>query len=94
MRLENSSLGQAFAQAKSGPDGRLNFQIEVDEIDGNAAYQLIFDTASYWRERGQNDPQMIGEVILRFGLPDPAGSYHMPIIITPFSYSTWKSGSV
>lgn len=71
--------------------GRLSMEMEAQDIDPNASYELIFQTADYWSGRGVDKTNSIAEIVLRFKMIDPDGEYHMPIILSPFSYSTWKS---
>jgi 5-hydroxyisourate hydrolase len=36
------------------------------------------------------DPPFIDEVVIRFGVADPAQSYHVPLLVSPWSYSTYR----
>ncbi|MFV1602716.1 MULTISPECIES: hydroxyisourate hydrolase [unclassified Phaeobacter] len=73
--------------------GRLSQEVDLSAADQNTIYELTFQTAPYWAARGlpQGDERIIGEIVLRFSMPDPGGKYHMPVILNPNSYSTWAS---
>jgi 5-hydroxyisourate hydrolase len=70
--------------------GRLKQEIDPGNINPLSIYELTFETGQYWLERGYE--QIMDQVVLRFRMPDPEGTYHMPIIINPNSYSAWWSG--
>ena len=55
-------------------------------------YRLLFSVATYFRERGVAlpDPPFIDEVQLDFGIADAAGHYHVPLLCSPWSYSTYR----
>jgi len=54
-------------------------------------YELRFQVAAYFRARGVtlSDPAFLDEVPLRFGISG-AGHYHVPLLVSPFSYSTYR----
>jgi 5-hydroxyisourate hydrolase len=55
-------------------------------------YELIFHAGDYFRAAGIElpDPPFLDEVIIRFGIADPAGHYHVPLLLAPYSYSTYR----
>ncbi len=55
-------------------------------------YRLTFEVAPYFRARGTAlpDPPFIDLVTLDFGIADPAGHYHVPLLVSPWSYSTYR----
>ena len=81
--------GQTIFETKIDDGGRLKQEIEPSKINPSSIYELTFETGQYWLERGFE--QIMDQVVLRFRMPDPEGTYHMPIIINPNSYSTWWS---
>ena len=86
--------GQVIIVAQYDMDdgGRLNQAIEPETLDPVTRCEMIFETGAYWRSRGHGGARVIDEIILRFTIDDPHGAYHMPIIVSPYGYSTWKSG--
>ncbi|KAF6716337.1 5-hydroxyisourate hydrolase [Oryzias melastigma] len=52
-------------------------------------YKLRFETASYWESRSQTSFYPYVEVV--FSISDPEQSCHLPLLVTPFSYSTHRS---
>ena len=55
-------------------------------------YRLVFSVAPYFRGRGVALPQpaFIDEVNLDFGIADPQARYHVPLLVSPWSYSTYR----
>jgi 5-hydroxyisourate hydrolase len=55
-------------------------------------YRLIFEVAPYFRARGVAlpEPPFIDVVQLDFGIADAAGHYHVPLLVSPWAYSTYR----
>jgi len=55
-------------------------------------YRLLFEVAPYFRGRGVAlpEPPFIDVVQLDFGIADAAGHYHVPLLVSPWSYSTYR----
>jgi 5-hydroxyisourate hydrolase len=55
-------------------------------------YRLSFDVAAYFAARGVTLPQpsFLGTVSLDFGVADVAQHYHVPLLVSPWSYSTYR----
>lgn len=65
--------------------------------DGLSAgiYQLVFAVGAYHRQRGQTavaltDPPFLDEVVVRFGIAAAETHYHVPILFSPYAYSTYR----
>jgi 5-hydroxyisourate hydrolase len=52
-------------------------------------YELEFGVGDYFGETGEQPP-FLGDVVLRFGVSDPAGAYHVPLLVSPYGYSTYR----
>jgi 5-hydroxyisourate hydrolase len=55
-------------------------------------YRLSFEVAAYFRGRGAvlADPPFLDVVPLDFAIADAAGHYHVPLLVSPWSYSTYR----
>ena len=55
-------------------------------------YRLVFNVAAYFRSRGVAvpEPPFLDEVPVEFGIADAAGRYHVPLLVSPWSYSTYR----
>jgi 5-hydroxyisourate hydrolase len=55
-------------------------------------YRLVFSVADYFRARGVElpDPPFVDEVNLDFGIADVSANYHVPLLVSPWSWSTYR----
>ncbi len=55
-------------------------------------YRLVFSVAPYFRQRGVvlPEPAFIDEVQIDFGMADADGHYHVPLLVSPWAYSTYR----
>ncbi len=81
-----------LADTRTNADGRLDAPL----LDAGALragrYRLEFSVAQYHREQGiaLADPPFLDVVVLDFGVADPRAHYHVPLLVTPWSYSTYR----
>lgn len=71
----------------TGPDGRAAPQTVTP-----GTYELVFHAADYFRDMGMHlpHPPFLDEVVIRFGIADAAGHYHVPLLLAPYGYSTYR----
>lgn len=55
-------------------------------------YRLVFDVAGYFRARGVTlpEPNFLDQVTLDFGVAHADQHYHVPLLVSPWSYSTYR----
>ena len=55
-------------------------------------YRLVFDVAAYFRFKGVvlPEPNFLDKVSLDFGVASPGQHYHVPLLVSPWSYSTYR----
>jgi 5-hydroxyisourate hydrolase len=55
-------------------------------------YRLVFDVAGYFKARGVAlpEPPFLDVVPIRFSVAEPEAHYHVPLVATPWSYSTYR----
>ncbi|AKJ31109.1 hydroxyisourate hydrolase [Caldimonas brevitalea] len=55
-------------------------------------YRLVFAVAAYFRSRGVPlpEPAFLDEVAVEFGVADAAQHYHVPLLVSPWAYSTYR----
>jgi 5-hydroxyisourate hydrolase len=73
-------------------DGRADGPLLDAAAMAVGSYRLVFEVAPYFRARGttMSDPPFIDRVQLDFGIADRAGHYHVPLLVSPWSYSTYR----
>jgi 5-hydroxyisourate hydrolase len=70
------------------PDGPLFDNASLKK----GTYRLVFDVAAYFRGRGVDlpDPPFLDRVSLDFGIAHTDQHYHVPLLVSPWSYSTYR----
>lgn len=55
-------------------------------------YELEFRAGDYFAAQGENlpEPRFLDLIVLRFGIADAASHYHVPLLCSPWSYSTYR----
>ena len=87
---EQATLVKRFELNADGrnPDGPLydNASLKV------GTYRLVFDVAGYFKARGVTlpEPNFLNQVSLDFGVADASAHYHVPLLVSPWSYSTYR----
>lgn len=73
-------------------DGRADGPLLDATTMAAGRYRLSFEVAPYFRARGVNlpEPPFLDVVHVDFGIADAAGRYHVPLLVSPWSYSTYR----
>jgi len=86
VRLERVDSGMTIGEESTDEDGRARGFAAADLE--RARYRLIFDTGAYWRARGIHS--FFPVITIEFEVTDPAVHYHVPLLMSPFGYSTYR----
>jgi len=78
--------------ATTNDDGRCDSPLLEGAAFKAGVYELVFQAGAYFRAKGAQlpDPPFIDEVTLRFGIADADAHYHVPLLVSPWSYSTYR----
>ena len=83
---------QLLKSVTTNADGRTDAPLLTDASMRAGIYELTFHVAAY--HRAQNvvlaDPPFIDRVAVRFGVADANAAYHVPLLCSPWSYSTYR----
>ncbi len=81
-----------IAEAVTNADGRTDAPILPEAGFSVGTYELVFCAGAYLRATGQvaKEPLFLDEIPLRFGASDGAAHYHVPLLLSPFGYSTYR----
>ncbi len=91
-KCEELSERQELGRDLTNADGRLERAI----LDGDAfiegVYELVFKAGPYFRNQNLDipEPPFVDEVVLRFGIADAGSHYHVPLLVSPWAYSTYR----
>lgn len=78
--------------AATNADGRTDEPLLSGNHLETGTYELTFHAGDYFRAAGLKlpDPPFLDEVVIRFGVSDAAGNYHVPLLLSPYGYSTYR----
>jgi 5-hydroxyisourate hydrolase len=81
-----------LAQRRSNHDGRCDAPLLENEAMQPGVYELDFAIGEYFAALGLDlpEPRFVDVVTLRFGISDAAAHYHVPLLASPYSYSTYR----
>jgi len=96
MRIEVSILEgerwRALKSATTNGDGRTDAPLLEGAAFVPGQYRLLFHVADFFRAQGRRlpEPPFLDRVPLRFGIADASANCHLPLLCTPWSYSTYR----
>ncbi len=81
-----------ITSATTNADGRTDAPLISGDRITPGVYELTFHAADYFRTEGVAlpDPPFLDRVVIRFGIADPVGNYHVPLLLSPHAYSTYR----
>ncbi len=92
--VELSSLGESrlITRAVTNSDGRTDQPLIHGRPVPIGCYELIFNVGKYFSERRVpiSDPPFLDRIPLRFSVSEPEGHLHVPLLVTPWSYATYR----
>lgn len=79
-------------RTQTNADGRTDAPLISGRPVPSGQYELLFSVAEYYAERGVSlsDPPFLDVVPVRFSIAEPEGHYHVPLLVTPWSYGTYR----
>jgi 5-hydroxyisourate hydrolase len=83
---------EAVTSATTNADGRTDAPLLAGDRLEPGVYELTFRAADYFRRAGLTlpDPPFLGDVVIRIGIADATGHYHVPLLLSPYGYSTYR----
>lgn len=88
----NGDNRDLLAQAITNADGRCEKPLLQDDVFGAGEYELVFHVGKYFTGSGADvtDPAFLGAVPVRFSVADADSHYHVPLLVSPYGYSTYR----
>ena len=88
-RLDPAGEGRSLLkEVWTNADGRTDVPL-LDELEVGV-YEILFDVGEYFAGEEVPEPPFLGLVGVRFGIADPSSHYHVPLLVSPWSYSTYR----
>jgi hydroxyisourate hydrolase len=83
---------EALARMTTNADGRTDRPLLGPGELRTGSYELVFDIGAYFAGAGLavDDRPFLALVPVRFGVADPEASYHVPLLVSPWAYSTYR----
>ena len=91
IRLEQQQSDKTWQEIASGStnsDGRIANLIQEDEMINSGVYRMLFETGTYFEQQGT--AYFYPEIEVRFLLNHMEQHYHIPLLLSPFGYSTYR----
>ena len=90
-RLEGEQRTR-LKEVVTNDDGRCDAPILEGEAFAAGQYELVFHAGDYLRARGveADEPRFLDVIPLRFGVADAGAHYHVPLLLSPYGYSTYR----
>ena len=85
IELRNVTTGARVEAVRTNADGRTDTPLLVGDAVKVGEYELLFHVGDYF-----HDKSFLDLVPIRFRITDPNGTYHVPLLCTPWAYSTYR----
>jgi len=82
------SAAVPFPSVQAGPDGRLGAGWLPEGEPAQGVYRITFGSGSYFAERGT--ASFYPEITVTFEVSSPAEHYHVPLLLSPYGYTTYR----
>ena len=84
------AAGEPLTRARTNADGRTDEPLLAGGRLEVGSYELVFDVGAYFEGTVEAGEPFLGLVPVRFGVADPCASYHVPLLVSPWAYSTYR----
>lgn len=76
---------------RTNADGRTDEPLLSEVGFSVGQYEIVFDVGAYFAGKMElSEPPFLDQVPVRFGIADPEAHYHVPLLTSPWSYSTYR----
>ena len=92
LTVPKSGPAVVLAKAVTNADGRTDKPLLAEQPVPIATYEMRFSVGPYFATKGIKlaDPPFLDTIPLRFSVAEPEGHYHVPLLLTPWGYSTYR----
>jgi 2-oxo-4-hydroxy-4-carboxy-5-ureidoimidazoline decarboxylase len=92
VELSNLGVSRVVTRAVTNADGRTDQPLIGGRPVPIGRYELMFSVGSYFAQRQvpMSDPPFLDQIPLRFSVSEPEGHLHVPLLVTPWSYATYR----
>ena len=92
LHIVRGASRERLASATTNAEGRTDAPLFSAEQLEAGIYEITFHAGDYFRRAGValTDPPFLGVIVVRVGIADPSGHYHVPLLLSPYGYSTYR----
>ena len=92
MSLDRDGNASLVSRHITNRDGRTDAPLLSGDTIPTGRFRLLFEVGDYFRAAGIDlpDPPFLDVISLDFGIADAGGHYHVPLLVSPWSYSTYR----
>ena len=92
VHMVRGTVREPVARATTNAQGRTDSPLIARDHLEPGIYELTFHAGDYFRRAGTvlTEPPFLDRVVIRIGVADPAGGYHVPLLISPYGYTTYR----
>lgn len=91
-RLGNDETRELITATRTNADGRTDAPLLDDDALAAGVYEIVFVVGAYFAAQPLTipTPPFLDRVPVRFGIADPNAHYHVPLLVAPWAYSTYR----
>ena len=88
----NGQVRDKISETITNADGRCDAPVLEGDDFQIGVYELLFHAGTYLDAKGVvlSEPKFLDEIVIRFGIADVDEHYHVPLLLSPFSYGTYR----
>ncbi len=92
LHLVRGNERRLVASSVTNADGRTDAPLVASDRLEAGVYELTFHARDYFERAGVQltEPPFLADIVIRVGIADPAGNYHVPLLLSPYGYSTYR----
>ncbi|MDN5924115.1 MAG: hydroxyisourate hydrolase [Xanthomonadales bacterium] len=90
-RLE-AGTAKPVVQVETNADGRCDGPLVSGAAFAAGQYEIVFAMGAYFAQKGLRDaaPAFLDDIVIRFGVAHADQHYHVPLLVSPYGYSTYR----
>lgn len=88
-RLENENL-ILLTTARTNTDGRTDGPLLEGDAFVPGVYEIVFAVGGHFADKDTPEPSFLDRVPIRFGVAASDAHYHVPLLVSPWAYSTYR----
>ncbi|TVR07376.1 MAG: hydroxyisourate hydrolase [Salinarimonadaceae bacterium] len=91
-RIADDGARTRLVETRTNADGRTDAPLLAGDAFAPGRYEIVFAIGAYFRAKGVAlaDPAFLDEVPIRFAIAEADGHYHVPLLASPWGYTTYR----